>query len=88
MSSPASEPSQRRHWVWWIPDYPERLGPRDIGQIASTVLLTVVFAIGAISTWGSGGVTPWLFALAAVLGAVGLVGLGLGLRRPRRRAGS
>ncbi len=87
MSSSASRPPNRRQWRWWIPDYPERLDLRDVVHIASTVLLTVLFAIATIGYWGSGGLT-WLFALASALGAFGLVGIGVGLRRSRRRAGS
>ncbi len=85
MPRSASEYQGRRQWRWWIPDYPERLGRRDIGQIAATLLLTVLFGAAAIGTWSSGSLAAWLSAVAAVLGLVGLVGIGIGLRRDRRR---
>jgi len=85
MPRSASEDQGRRQWTWWIPDYPERLGRRDIVQIAATVLLTVLFGLAAIATWPSGSLAAWLSAVAAVLGLVGLVGIGIGLRRREGR---
>lgn len=73
----------RRGFRWWIPDYPKRLGRRDVGQIAGTALTTVIAVLLFFGVGADGGLVRWLAGLAMVLGLFGLVGIGIGLLRSR-----
>ncbi|WP_433781450.1 hypothetical protein ACQPX6_17005 [Actinomycetospora sp. CA-101289] len=57
--------------------YPKRLGWRDVGQIGSTVFITVVGAVLVLGVSTGGGVIRWLAGLAMVLGLIGLIGIGV-----------
>jgi hypothetical protein len=73
----------RRRFRWWIPDYPKRLGWRDVGQIASTAVITAIAAVLFLGVGADGGLVRWLAGLTVVLGLFGLVGIGIGLLRSR-----
>lgn len=83
MATPTSDSRRPRRFRWCIPDYPKRLGWREIGQIVSTVFITLVSAVLTLGPGLDGGVGRWLLGLAMVLGFFGLVGIGIGLLRSR-----